>query len=449
MLVTNNKIEFMAFSYTWTKDSFLSITQIEYALKRLWYLTSGATEWNDGVVISFQAITKEKVNKIFEYNTDDFKWIRISDFIPCDYVCEFDTDTLPALFVNNEDQITFEGAGNYPFDLVAATFIFLTRWEEWAFPVKDQFGRYLESESMAVKQGFHARPVLDEWALMLRPWLKRKNQQWSPKFSNSSISITHDIDHLIYFKSWSRLIRGCLRGLCFQYSMKLALLNIYQGLLSRINYRNDPCYKAITSLVLLHKSLGTNGTFFFMSADKSKYDDGYDINSPVVKNLIEKIKTNGHDVGWHPGFFAAENEALFKEEYIRFKKNCTDPIFGARHHFLRWQPGKSWNRMEDYGILFDSSLGYSQTYGFRCSTAHAFPAFDLVNNKELQLEVRPFALMDSYLLKHPTEVKDIITTLLQRCKNVDGCFSLIVHNYSLMIYPELTGLIRDSLKKAL
>lgn len=447
MEAVNNKIEYMAFSYTWTSDSFLSKTQIEYALKRLWYLTSGETEWKDGIVFKFQAITKDKVKKLFEYKAKNSRLVRITNITPDDFVCKLDTDTLPALCVNNENQISYQGVGNYPFDLVAATFIFLTRWEEWAYPVVDQFGRYIESESIAVMQGFHTRPVLDEWALTLRPWLQRKNQQWSPKFTNSSLSITHDIDHLIYFKSWSRLIRGLFRGLFHQHSIPLALRNVYQGLLSRFNSQIDPCYQAINGLVLFHESLGTKGTFFFMSADSSHYDDGYDINSPLVYKIIEKIKNNGHDLGWHPGFFAAENEALFRAEYIRIKNKYTDLSFGVRHHYLRWQAGRSWSRMEEYGIVFDASLGYSNRYGFRCSTAHAFPAFDLINNKELKLEVRPFVLMDNYLLKHLNEATDIISILFQRCRNVDGCFSLIIHNYSLMICPELTGLIKDSLEK--
>jgi hypothetical protein len=354
---------------------------------------------------------------------------------------------MPSLCLSNGyDKIIYKGSGFYPFDLVALAFILLTRWEEWEKPILDQHQRYQETASLGVKQGFHQRPILDEWALILRPWLSQKFPAWLPVLPKPSISISHDIDHLCYYKSWSRVFRGFSRGLVRQHSLVSACRNAYSGLVTRLDPSKDPCLRAIDDLMLFDQSLEIKGTFFLMAANTSDYDDGYDIESPLLRDKIDRFTASGHHLAWHPGFYTADDD-LFMIEFQRFKKMCTNSSFGVRYHYLRWQAGKSWRRMEQYGIEYDASLGYSNTYGFRCSTCHAFPAYDLIEDRELKLEVRPFVLMDGYLLQNLFYAESIVGDMLARCHKVNGCFSMVTHNYSVMAYPGFLDLMHSLLKK--
>jgi len=447
MMISNNEIVYKAFSYTRSDDTFLSDAQINYALKVLWSLTAGKADWTSDVVIRFKAITTTKVDEILDAKTDKINHVKIVNLTPDGFIHNLDSDSMPSLCLSEDcDRIVYQGLGFYPFDLVALAFILLTRWEEWARPVMDQFQRYKETASLAIKHGFHQRPILDEWALLLRSWLRQYAPTWSPVLPHPSISVSHDIDHLCYYKSWPRVFRGFSRGLVRQHSLISAYRNAYSGFISRLDHYKDPCVTAIDELMQFNHSLGLNGTFFLMSANQSKYDDGYDIASSLLRNKIDLLINSGHKIAWHTGYYAAYDDALYKQEFHRFNKVCGNKTFGARHHFLRWRAAESWQRMEQFGITFDASLGYTKTCGFRCSTAHAFPAYSLLDDKELNLEVRPLILMDGYLLNNPSDAQLIVERMLTRCHQVSGCFSLLIHNYTIMTHPSFLNSIYCSLK---
>lgn len=440
---SNKEIVYKAFSYTWSNEAFLSESQVNYVLKRLWALTSGSAEWTGDVVIRFNSISKIQVEEMLDAKSGGISYIQIADLTPDGFVYDLDSDSMPSLCLSSgDDKIIYKGSGFYPFDLLALFFILLTRWEEWARPVLDEFNRYKETASLAVRQGFHQRPILDEWALILRPWLHENTPAWSPDLPQSLISVSYDIDHLCYYKSWSRVFRGFSRELVYQHSLASACRNAYSGFVARLDQSKDPCVTAIDDLMLFGQSLDIKGTFFLMSANTSDHDDGYDINSTLLSNKIEKLTASGHQLAWHPGYYAAHDEDLFMLEFQRFKKVCADASFGVRYHYLRWQAGKSWYRMEQLGIEYDASLGYSSTCGFRCSTCHAFPAYDLIEDRELRLEIRPFVVMDGYLLRNLLNAESVVEDMLAKCYKVNGCFSVVMHNYTVMAYPGFLDLMR-------
>ena len=55
-----------------------------------------------------------------------------------------------------------------PFDIFAASFYMLSRYEEYLPHVKDEHGRYPSSESLAYRKKFLEQPVVDIWALKFK-----------------------------------------------------------------------------------------------------------------------------------------------------------------------------------------------------------------------------------------------------------------------------------------
>ena len=51
-----------------------------------------------------------------------------------------------------------------PYDIFAAAFYLLSRYEEYLPHVKDELGRFPATESLAYKEGFLKQPVVDVWA---------------------------------------------------------------------------------------------------------------------------------------------------------------------------------------------------------------------------------------------------------------------------------------------
>jgi hypothetical protein len=369
-------------------------------------------------------------------------WIPLTEITPISAKIHFDTNSLPALCISNSEvHLRFFDIGPFPLDLVAATFILLTRWEEWKRPDLDHMGCHREDSSLCVRQGFRDRPVLDEWAVVLRLWLEKKNNGWKPKISKPCVWISHDIDHLLYYKNAWRIVRGFIRDAIYKKNLYHAFGNAKKGISAIVDRKKDPCIGAIFDLMDMEDKLNERSTFFFMSANASKFDEGYDIASEPGRSMVASIRERGFEIGWHPSFFAAENDEVFEAELASIRSATNQFSIGVRHHFLRWQAGTSWKRMSDHGILFDATVGYNGCIGFRSSTAHFYPAYDLLKDAPLSLEVRPLIVMDGPLFRNSANPIKAISKLRQRCEAVNGCFSIVIHNYTMMINPKARNII--------
>ncbi len=400
-------------------------------------MTAGTAGWNGANDLEFVPVTKSQVENMLNLPENAMEWVHLDNISPDGVQFPFDTVCLPALCpLNPSESIYFNGKGPFPLDLLAATYILLTRWEEWTRPNLDHMGRHREDASLCARQGFRDRPVLDEWAMVLRSWLKTKNPRWVPKLPKPRLWISHDIDHLLYYKNPWRIVRGFVRDTVRQKSLYSAFSNAKKGMLALVDPQKDPCLTAISDLMDMDEALGERGTFFFMSAKTGKFDEGYDLNSTIGIRLITTIKTRGFEIGWHPGYLAAENDNIFTDELVAIRKNTGQTLVGVRHHYLRWRAGTSWKRMSDHGIPFDASLGYSGCLGFRASTAHFYPAYDLIGDAPLSLEVRPLIIMDGPLFSNLSIAVTIQKQIKRRCDVVNGCLSVLVHNYTIMINPE-------------
>ena len=60
----------------------------------------------------------------------------------------------------------------FPFDVFAASFYLLSRYEEYLPHIKDEWGRFLATQSTAYKNNFLDKPLVDFWILRLFEQLK-------------------------------------------------------------------------------------------------------------------------------------------------------------------------------------------------------------------------------------------------------------------------------------
>ena len=78
-------------------------------------------------------------------------------------------------------------------DIIASSFFMLTRYEEVVKNEKDQFGRFPASASVACKEGFLDRPIVNEYAEMLWDWIDsfdlgfKRRKLWGSEIMESSI----------------------------------------------------------------------------------------------------------------------------------------------------------------------------------------------------------------------------------------------------------------------
>ncbi|MBF0547092.1 MAG: hypothetical protein HQM08_21805 [Candidatus Riflebacteria bacterium] len=421
-----------ALKYLWHPEAFLSRNGAKYALERLWNLVANKTDWIGAPLVNFTAISLQQVEKVFENPENNLPWVELSQFLPSGVKLDLDTSSLPAVFAS-ENKLHYFGNGNFPLDLVAATFLFLTRWEEWKYPTRTALSILDEASLFAVRQKFHERPLLDEWGLVIRKWLEITSPNWQIKQGAFNLRITHDIDHVKYFKKSIDIIKGFARGYFIEKSLFRAAENLFTGFNSFSNFKLDPYFKSFQQLLNLNKKFGAAGTFYFMGAERSIVDDGYRLDLPPASEMWKQALDQGHRVGWHISQKAALQKKTCIQEWERVCKIFSNLPEYSRHHYLAWQGPVSWRFLEEIGVKEDSSLGFNEFVGFRSSTSKPYPAFDLEKDRCLSITELPLVIQDGVIFKSHRELGPEIAAkkvgiIENRIKKVGGTLTILIHN---------------------
>ena len=355
-------------------------------------------------------------------------------------VLDLDTAHLPGAVVvesratgQDADQ-RFDGRSLFPIDVVALTFLMLTRWEESTLPLeRDVHGRFARRAMLASRQSFHQRPVVDEWGLVLGTWLRRDVQDpHAAPHRTARILMTHDIDHPYRFGTPIQVVRHAAAELIrHSHSTYRACRELRRGWRSWRSGQGDPYQQAIEWLMQLDEWLGLSGHFFFMTADPSRFDEGYDLRQPRLQQMLAAIEKRKHKVGWHPGYRTVADPTAFARELNRFRTATGQGPQAGRQHYLQWDANASWERWSDGGVLFDCTLGFADCCGFRCGTSHPYPVYSHKRDQELPLMEHPLQIMDCGLHRECGDrgsAEQKMMEILQRVRQVGGEAVTLIHN---------------------
>lgn len=373
---------------------------------------------------------------------DSLNWLPAHGVVPPGARLPFD-DPVPLLFwgAGCEDGCRpFAGRredGSLVFyaDIIAATFFMLSRWEETVVPVRDQYERFPATASVAYKQSFLDRPVVDEYALILQKWLKALVPQWKPEPRRFAVRLSHDIDFIRRFPSFISAARMFGGDLLKRRSLKRAWQTAVDTVGQTVSIEYGSYLRGIYSLAELSVRHGMKSTFYFPVSEPGPFDSGYDPALPAVRQCIETLRRQGHELGFHAGYHTLNDPERLAAEKARLDAVLDETQYGGRQHYLRFRVPHTWRHWEQVGLTYDSTMGYADHEGFRCGTCHSFRPFDLEQNRGLDIWERPLIVMDQTLCHYrgfaPEEGKTRILELAQRCEQVDGTFTLLWHNSSL------------------
>ena len=315
-------------------------------------------------------------------------------------------------------------------DIIAATFFMLSRWEEIVLDVRDRHNRFPCDASVSSKYDFLDRPIIDEYALIAQKWLKILMPTWLPEMNNFAVRLSHDIDRIHPFSSWSDGVR-ILFGDLFKRRSFCQMVDTVDYLRKM---RSSIFFQSIYELAELSTIYGFRSTFYFMATARGVYEQGYDYTSAPLKRCINDLSRSGHEIGFHSSYHAVDDLERF-----RYEKSCLEVVTGqkissGRSHFLRFHVPRTWRMYDEAGLSCDSTLGYAEVEGFRCGTCHCFRPFDSELNRELDVIEVPLIVMDGTLKEYrkltPQQGQDRILVLAKRCKQVNGTFTILWHNSS-------------------
>jgi hypothetical protein len=325
----------------------------------------------------------------------------------------------------------FAGEGDYPFDILSAGFYLLSRYEEYLPHRKDRFGRYAYNESLAWREGFLHRPLLNEWIqdltsrLAAHPGMKAGEIKTAIPFR---FLPTYDIDiaYSICYKGFWRNMGGALKELIT--GRWAALGNRVSVLRGR---RPDP-FDVFGWLHSLHERQGLRPYYFFLFAPRrGRYDKNIDPRNAAMQSLVYDHAIR-YPVGIHPSWRSGDKPAQLQEEITLLSKATGTGIQASRQHYIRMQLPQTYRRLLEAGIRFDFSMGYGSHNGFRASVALPFYWYDLEREAATDLLLFPFCFMEanSYFEQHQNAEESLreLKEYELRVRKTGGLLSIIWHN---------------------
>lgn len=325
-----------------------------------------------------------------------------------------------------------------PFDIFAASFYLISRYEEYLPHVRDTYERFTAEQSVAFKYRFLEKPVIDIWAYKLLENIQKKFPDYEYKSREYKYISTIDVDNAYAYKHKSlvRTFGGFIKDF-----FGLKLRTFWDRFIVITNIRKDP-YNTFDKILVLKKQYNAATIFFFLVADYTTFDT----NVSAAKNkfrLLIKTVADYAKVGLHPSYFSMKDESLLKKEKERLEAITNTPMEKSRQHYLRFSLPETYQNLIDLEIKEDYSMGYASHVGFRASTCTPFYFYDLDFEIQTPLKVVPFALMDTtlndYMGLTPRQSLGKIRELKNEVRAVNGTFVTLFHNESLSNYLRWKG----------
>ena len=323
-------------------------------------------------------------------------------------------------------------------DLFGAIFFQLTRYEEIARPASDEHERFPASASLAYREGFLRRPLVNEYVEVLRSAIERLWPAIRPRRHTFQQRLSHDVDWPTHVHSRaSRVVRAMVGDIVRRRDAGLAVARL-GAVRSRLRETptGDP-YNSFDYIMDLSEEHGLQSAFYFMAGrTEPRFDGRYELEDPLIGALIRRIHERGHEIGLHPSYGTFRDASLIRAERDALVRACdrqgvSQETWGGRQHFLRWENPVTWRAWEEVGLAYDSSLGYPLYPGFRCGTCYEYPVFDLIARRRLSLRERPLVVMEMGVIDSDGPHRSAIETvncLRERCRMFGGQFTLLWHN---------------------
>jgi len=323
-----------------------------------------------------------------------------------------------------------------PFDIFAASFYLLSRYEEYMPHVKDDYGRFMAKESLAYNHRFLNQPVVDIWAFKLRDVLQKRFPEFIFNERHYKIQPVIDVPTAYYFrqKGLLRSIGGTLNDI-----WRFQLRQLYQRYKVLMGFSRDP-YDTFKWIITRQKQSKFKFTVLFLIGDYSTYDKNINTNKKHFVSLIKSV-ADYCNVGIKASYFALDDISILKKEKLKMEAIINTDLKAIRHSFSKLNLPTSYRNLVELEINRDFTMGYIDTLGFRAGTCTPFQFYDLDYEVQTPLQINPYHCLDFALLKYKSELDktEHLQKLIDEVKAVNRTFTAVFHNYTFSDAPRWEG----------
>jgi hypothetical protein len=314
--------------------------------------------------------------------------------------------------------------GDVPFDLFAAAFWLLSRYEEYLPYKADTQNRFHYRSSLAYQYEFLQIPLVNLWLEQLK---KKLLQIWPMlKFRPRRYEFisTIDIDNAYKFK-----FKGFVRTLAGAITDK-NWSEVKERFMIIFNRRSDPfdCYDY---LIDVHRKYGTKATYFLLLGDYGPNDKNHSASDLRFQELIKHLSDYSR-VGIHPSYGSNNNLRQLKKEVTRLVNIVHRNITHSRQHFSMLRFPQTYQDLLQAGITSDFTMGYTNRNGFRASYCYPYHWYNLDMESVSTLTVHSFCITDNALMAQAQNenrsLMDLAAPFIAEVRKYRGQLVSIFHN---------------------
>lgn len=349
----------------------------------------------------------------------------------------------------NKQKIFFQtGSADFPFDVFAASFCLISRYEENLPHRKDNHGRFPASESLAYKNDFLEEPVIDQWAYLLAEVLKSRYPDFEIPNRQFRYIPTVDIDvaYAYKYKGFARTAGAFIKA-----QLNLNFADNWKRIKVLFGLEKDP-YDNYDFFEKLHGKYNLNSVYFFLVGRYGPYDKNHSLRKNEFRQLVQKMASMA-EVGLHPSYGSNSDVAALKNEAKDISDVIGSKIEKSRQHYLKLTIPDTYRKLIETGITEDYTMGFAARPGFRAGTCTPFFFYDLEKEIQTSLKIFPFQVMDGtlnhYMKLNTDEAIEKIHKIVLAVKKVNGTFISLWHNESVgeqREWKDWSGIYEEMLK---
>lgn len=319
-----------------------------------------------------------------------------------------------------------------PFDIFAASFYMLARYEEYLPHVKDDFGRFPASESLAFKEDFLKSPVVDIWAYKFKRLLDSRFSQVNFKTRTFDTTCIITVSHVFNYKN-KGFLRTIVGIMADAFNLKFSRISDRLKVLLRL--KKDP-YNVFDELIYFIKTYKTKMVFMFQLSDYNAYDKNISHNRLNYISIIKYV-ADYSKVGLRLGYFAIREQDVLKREKKRFESIIHGPLQNVINTKYNLMLPVHYGHLNELDIPNDYSMGYPESIGFRAGSSTSYLFYDINMEVTTPLVVHPYVFHSQVCHSTPRqEVENSLAGVITELKKVNGIFRGVFKNRNFSEYSD-------------
>ncbi len=316
----------------------------------------------------------------------------------------------------------------FSFDIFAASFFLLSRYEEALPHIKTPQGFFDPAQSIAGQYGFLELPVVDLWVKHLQknltvafPEFFNTNDEKKKSIKNVLIEV------LVPFRYKHRSLLVSLSDF-FKSLWTFDLLHLFEQLAVLFRIKEDP-FNTFNTWKSFFKSSAVSPKIFFLFSESSSFQSTVSIFNLSYQKIIKTMS----DL-FSLGLLVSVKSQLKASEFLGIEKNNFESLTHKPISDIRMS-----SEIQNLNTIYESlvvqefnsdySMGYQKTFGFRAGTATPFYFYSLSSEFQLPLKINPIITTEKGLKKmSPEKAFQLLNDIHENLPLSSSSLTIVISN---------------------